>query len=1006
VYDAVHPEDPMKRSPVRTALAAGALAFGLSACAAFTDAGREAAGATNAMAQPAPQSTAPAQAAGPLIANARQLTFDGLRAGEGYFSADGSQMIFQSEREADNPFYQMYLMDLESGDVRRVSPGYGKTTCGWISPDKKRVIFASTQDDPEARKKMADEIAFRKSGQTRRYAWDYDATYDIQEFDLATAKYVNLTHTLGYDAEGAYSPDGKRIVFSSNRAAYGRQLTEKEKAQLELDPSYFLDVYVMNADGSNVRRLTDVPGYDGGTFWSPDGKRIIWRRFSEDGARAEVYTMNPDGSDQQKITAMGAMSWAPIFHPSGDYIIFSTNILGFDNFELYLVDASGKREPVRVTERAGFDGLPMFHPDGKRIAWTSNATATNISQIFIGDWNDAEARRLLGLDAKGARLANFTPQAAANANAAISEADLRRHVEALASPEMEGRLTGAPGGERAANYVAAAFKASGLQPAGDAGAYLQGFEFTAGVSLGKDNALTATIGGSRLDLKADVDWRPLSFSRTGAAAPADVVFAGYGITAPKDGANGEYDSYAHLDVEGKWVLVYRGLPNNVESKTRVHLSRFSDMRYKAATARANKAAGIIFAPQPGVAADELPRLSYESGSGASALPVVAVNRKTADAMLARANTNVANLARQLDAGDMVAGIPLNGVKVSANVALAYEKRTGHNVIGRLNLGGPASAPALVIGAHLDHLGRGEASGSLARGDERGQIHYGADDNASGVAGLLEIAEYFAAEHKAGRLTGVRDVVFAAWEGEELGLLGSQHFVEAAKKTAGKDTLGSAFSAYLNMDMIGRLKDALILQGVGSSSVWKREIEQRNAVVGLPITVIADTYLPTDATSFYIAGVPILAAFTGSHEEYHSPRDTPDLINYKGLYDVARLMSLIAASQVKAATPPDYIKVEQTQTQGRVGNVFVGTIPDYASEGIKGVKISGVVQGGPAAKAGLQGGDVIVGLGGAKLENIYDYMQAMNGLKVGQETDIVVERGGKQLSLKLTPAVRE
>jgi Tol biopolymer transport system component/Zn-dependent M28 family amino/carboxypeptidase len=992
----------MKPSSVRSRLAVCALALALSACAA-NGAEQQAGADAQAVAQPA---AAPVQSGGPLIANARQLTFDGLRAGEGYFSADGAQMIFQSEREPDNPFYQMYLMDLTTGDVRRVSPGHGKTTCGWISPDKKKVAFASTQDDPEARKKQADEIAFRKSGQTRRYAWDYDPAYDIQEFDLATGKYRNLTNTPGYDAEGAYSPDGKRIVFSSNRNIYARTPTEAEKKQLELDPSYFLDVYVMNADGTNVKQLTNVPGYDGGTFWSPDGKRIIWRRFSEDGARAEVYTMNADGTDQRRITNVGAMSWAPIFHPSGDYIIFSTNVLGFANFELYLVDAAGRREPVRVTEREGFDGLPMFHPDGKRIAWTSNNTGNKTSQLFMGDWDDAQARRLLGLDAKGALLANYKPPAAANANAAISEDDLRRHVEALASDEMEGRLTGAPGGKRAADYVAAAFKASGLQPAGEAGTYLQSFEFTAGVSLGRDNALSVSVNGQPLDLKTDVDWRPLSFSRTGAAAPADVVFAGYGITAPKDGDNAEYDSYAHLDVEGKWVLAYRGLPNNVDSKVRIHLSRFADIRYKAATARANKAAGIIFAPQPGVDGEELPRLSYESGSGASSLPVVAVGKRAAEAMLARANTDIGKLAARLDAGEMVAGIPLNGVKAGGNISLAYERRNGFNVLGRLDLDGAAEAPALVIGAHLDHLGRGEASGSLARADERGEIHHGADDNASGVSALLEIAEYFAAERAAGRLTGARDIVFAAWEGEELGLLGSQFFVEDAKKKAGSDTAASAFSAYLNMDMIGRLRDRLVLQGVASSSVWTREIEQRNAVVGLPVTTISDTYLPTDATSFYVAGVPILAAFTGSHEEYHSPRDTPDLLNYKGLYDITRFMALVARSQAQVATPPDYIKVEQTQTQGRVGNVFIGTIPDYSTEGVKGVKISGVVQGGPAARAGLQGGDVIVGLGGAQLENIYDYMQAMNGLKVGQETDIVVERGGRKLTLKLTPTVRE
>ncbi|HVY89956.1 MAG TPA: M28 family peptidase, partial [Hyphomonadaceae bacterium] len=873
----------MNRSFVRCRLATVVAGLLLLSSAAITEAQ-----------QASTPSVAATPASGTLVTNVRQLTFEGLRAGEGYFSVDGTEMIFQSERDAANPFYQMYLMDLGSGDVRRVSPGYGKTTCGWISPDKKKVIFASTQDDPDARKKMADEIAFRKSGQTRRYSWDYDPTYDIQELDLATGKYKNLTHTLGYDAEGAYSPDGTKIVFASNRAAYGRKLTDKEQKQLDQDPSYFMDVYVMNADGSNVKQLTNVAGYDGGTFWSPDGKRIIWRRFSEDGAHAEVYTMNPDGSDQRKITSLGAMSWAPIFHPSGDYIIFATNLLGFDNFELYMVDAAGKREPVRVTDRKGFDSLPMFHPDGKHLAWTSNATSNNTSQIFMADWNDAEARRLLGLDAKGNLVANFTPQqatasATGGTTAAISEADLRKHVEALASDAMEGRLTGAPGGEKAAAYVAAEFKADGLQPAGDAGSYLQAFEFTAGVSLGKDNALTATVGGAKLPLKVDADWRPLSFSRTGKADAADVVFAGYGLAAPKDGDNPEYDSYAHLDVKGKWVLVWRDLPNGIDSKTRIHLSRYSDLRYKAATARAKGAAGVIFAPAPGIKyEDELPKLSYESGSGASALPVVAINGKTAQAMLARANADIGKLTAQLDRGEMAAGLALAGVKVSANLSLVNERRNGHNIIGRLGLGGPANAPVLVIGAHVDHLGHGEASGSLARGDERGKIHYGADDNASGVAALLEIAQYFSAEHAAGRLTGVRDVVFAAWEGEELGLLGSQHYVEAAEKKAGAKDLQGVVSAYLNMDMVGRLRDSLVLQGVGSSSVWTREIEQRNAVVGLPIKTDADTYLPTDATSFYLAGIPILAAFTGSHEEYHSPRDTADKLNYKGLYDIARL----------------------------------------------------------------------------------------------------------------------
>ncbi|MDJ0896978.1 MAG: peptidase M28, partial [Alphaproteobacteria bacterium] len=329
------------------------------------------------------------------ISGARQLTFEGARAGEGYYSADGSRMIFQSEREEGNPFYQMYVLDLETGDVERVSPGVGKTTCGWLHPDGRRVMFASTQFDPEAKAKMQAELDFRASGQTRRYAWDYDPTFDIVETDLETGEYTRLTDAVGYDAEGAYSPDGSRIVFASNRHAYAETLAQEDQARLQLDPAYFMDIYVMDADGSNVRRLTDAPGYDGGSFWSADGSKITWRRFSEDGARAEVFTMNADGSDERRLTDLGVLSWAPYFHPSGDYLIFATNLQGFANFELYLVDAEGLREPVRVTEREGFDGLPAFSPDGRTLTWTSNATSNKKSQIFVADWDHEAATRLL-----------------------------------------------------------------------------------------------------------------------------------------------------------------------------------------------------------------------------------------------------------------------------------------------------------------------------------------------------------------------------------------------------------------------------------------------------------------------------------------------------------------------------------------------------------------------------------------------------------------------------------
>ncbi|NBB70750.1 MAG: peptidase M28, partial [Alphaproteobacteria bacterium] len=330
-----------------------------------------------------------------LISDARQLTFEGERAGEGYFSADGKRMIFQSERADGNPFYQIYVLDLVTGDVDRISTGVGKTTCGWIHPSGDKALFASTQFDPEAEAKMQAELEFRASGETRRYSWDYDPTYEIVATDLDEGGYTRLTDARGYDAEGAYSPDGERIVFASNRHAYAADLSADEQARLERDPAYFMDLYVMDADGTNVRRLTDAPGYDGGPFWSADGDKIVWRRFSEDGARAEVYTMNTDGTGERQITDLGVMSWAPFFHPSGEYIVFATNLQGFANFELYLVDAAGEKQPVRVTNREGFDGLATFTPDGETISWTSNATPEDQSQIFIGDWDHQAALELI-----------------------------------------------------------------------------------------------------------------------------------------------------------------------------------------------------------------------------------------------------------------------------------------------------------------------------------------------------------------------------------------------------------------------------------------------------------------------------------------------------------------------------------------------------------------------------------------------------------------------------------
>jgi Tol biopolymer transport system component len=332
-----------------------------------------------------------------FLTRVRRLTIEGRRAGEGYWSPDGTRIVFQSEREPGNPFYQIYILDLASGDTRRISTGLGKTTCAFFRPNSDEIEFASTHADPRSKQLQDDELAFRASGKERRYAWDYDPEMDIYAYSEKSGAMKRLTTARGYDAEGSYSPDGQWIVFSSMRDAYNRTLDDKEQKKLTEDPSYFAEIYTMRADGSDQKRLTSVAGYDGGPFFTQDGKRIVWRRFDESGLIADVWTMNPDGSDQKQITDFGSMSWAPYMHPSGAYMLFASNKLGFENFELFMVDAQGAKEPVRVTYTDGFDGLPVPSPDGKQLAWTSSRSggAGSAGQLFLAQWNHEKALEAL-----------------------------------------------------------------------------------------------------------------------------------------------------------------------------------------------------------------------------------------------------------------------------------------------------------------------------------------------------------------------------------------------------------------------------------------------------------------------------------------------------------------------------------------------------------------------------------------------------------------------------------
>ena len=360
-----------------------------------------------------------------------------------------------------------------------------------------------------------------------------------------------------------------------------------------------MEIYLMKSDGTGLKRLTNVPGYDGGPFFSPDGKKICWRRFSEKGDTAEIFTMDLESGTEKQLTSIGALSWAPYFHPSGKYLIFATNKHGFGNFELYLVDSEGTKEPVRVTHTEGFDGLASFRPDGKVLSWTSNRTAQKQSQIFVSDWNHETALDALA-KSKSKAISDIEPKT----DPKITAKDIKQHIEYLASEKLQGRLTGTEGERLATKYVADYFKSIGLEPGGDRGTFFQEFEFTAGIDLGKENSLIFSSKNKiKSTLKINEDWRPLSFTKIGKIENSEIVFAGYGLEVPegKDEKGKKlelYSSYFHLDVKDKWVMVFRYMPENLSEEQRRRFSRYSHPRYKTMIARQKGARGIIIVSGP------------------------------------------------------------------------------------------------------------------------------------------------------------------------------------------------------------------------------------------------------------------------------------------------------------------------------------------------------------------------------------------------------------------------
>ena len=581
------------------------------------------------------------------------------------------------------------------------------------------------------------------------------------------------------------------------------------------------------------------------------------------------------------------------------------------------------------------------------------------------------------------------------------------HVEVLASEALEGRLTGTIGAQRAADYIIDELRKIGAEPLPGRDDLRIPFEFTAGVSDGGSSLTMLTVPTTTAAGDHPRRWeetgsvRALSFSDV-AEVRGPVVFAGYGLSVPEtDGFS--YDSFATVDVTDKIVLMLRYYPEDVDQETRNMLSRHAALRYKAFAARERgaKALLVVAGPRSPNAGEIIP-MSFDAAMSSSGIVAASISGEVADAMFEHVpDTTLEEAQAALDTGNPhVAGFEIPGIELTLDVKVNREARTGYSVVGYLPprpvSGTVAPKPYVMLGAHYDHLGRGGHGNSLAKKEEAGQIHYGADDNASGVAAVL-VAGALLSE-----MSRARGVVLALWSGEELGLLGSADFVK--QQPIPMDQV----AAYLNFDMVGRMRDGkLTVQAVGTSEIWPELVEETNTAFGFNLSLMSDPYLPTDIMSINQASVPSLGFFTGSHEYYHRPTDVPSTINFDELDRIAQFAARVGEQIANMPEPPGFIKVDQAvQPGGRTTlRIFTGTIPDYATE-VDGLRLSGVIGGGPADRAGLLEGDVIVELAGQKIANIYDYMYALDALKVGEPADVVLLRDGERQETTLVPEARQ
>lgn len=572
--------------------------------------------------------------------------------------------------------------------------------------------------------------------------------------------------------------------------------------------------------------------------------------------------------------------------------------------------------------------------------------------------------------------------AQSNVSEEIEIKELKEHIGYLASDELEGRKPGTEGIEKAAEYIVEQLELLDVKPLGEN--YFQSFEIIKDLKAGENNSLE--FGDFEGTIGFDYTPSPISSS---AELKADVVFAGYGFNIDEDSL--KWNDYEGIQTEANWVMILRGSPSSGGHSD--PYENYSSLRKKVLTARDNKAGGVIFVSGKEFdEADELMEISYNSRETAAGLPIVHVKRSVADKMLADKNVTIEDLEKQFAAGKTQNSFDLDfTVDIETDIIKVTEETK--NVVALLE--GHDSAlkdEYVLIGAHYDHLGYG-GPGSGSRKPDTVAVHNGADDNASGTTAAIEIFERLAAHRDELK----RSVIFMAFSAEEMGLIGSKYFTNNPLVELNK------IKFMINLDMVGRLnpeeKD-LTIGGVGTALGLEDMIMTYADFTDLKIKTSKEGYGPSDHASFYAKDIPVMFVFTGIHEDYHTPADDPNTINYEGEKQVADFIYNIVLEIINLPEALVYQEAgpKESMSRGTRFKVTLGIMPDVAGGSGNGVTADAVIEGRPASRAGMQKGDIIVALEGKEVKDIYDYMNRLSSFKQGQRISVDVMRGDKKVIL--------